>query len=99
MQFADGVTVSEALAALWKECGIFNHHCPEMTAPIDRVFYAQSPADIAKALITEETDVNGGGEYYIVSGGFNSVEVYKIGEQKCEETLTAITSPTKNGIA
>ena len=92
IQFSN-MTVSEALAELWKQCGIFNHHCPDMAATIDSVCYAETPAQIAKELITAQTDVYGG-EYYIVSDSFNSVEVYEVGELTCDVGLCAIISPS-----
>ena len=42
IQFTD-MTVSEALSALFKECSLFNHHCPEMSARVDAVCYIQTP--------------------------------------------------------
>ena len=93
MQFT-GMTVSEALAALFKECGLFNHHCPDMPTLIDTVCYIQSPAQIAKKLIQAEIDANGG-EYYLDSSSFNSVDIYRVGELSCDTSLTAIISPTK----
>ena len=93
MQFT-GMTVSEALAALFKECGLFNHHCPDMPTLIDTVCYIQSPAQIAKKLIQAEIDANGG-EYYLDSSSFNSVDIYRVGELSSDASLTAIISPTK----
>lgn len=93
MQFS-GMTVSEALAALFKECGLFNHHCPDMPTLIDSICYVQSPAQIAKKLIQAEVDANGG-EYYLESVSFNSVDIYKVGEFECGAKLTAIISPLK----
>ena len=94
IQFTD-MTVSEALSALFKECSLFNHHCPEMSARVDAVCYIQTPADIAKKLIQTEEDENGG-EYYLTSDSFNSVEVYKVGELSCDIALTALISPSRS---
>ena len=94
IQFSD-MTVSEALAALFKECGLFNHHCPEMTAKVESICYMQSPTDIAKKLVQLEEDENGG-EYYLTSDSFNSVEVYKVGELDTGIELSAVISPSRS---
>lgn len=93
IQFS-GMTVSEALAELWKQCGLACHRLPDMTASVDSVFYAQSPAEIARALIDIEETANGG-EYYVNSENFTSIEVGVVGEDTCECELGIIINPSR----
>lgn len=91
----DGMTVSDALKELWRYCGIESRHIPNMPTQIESVHYAQSPADIAKKLVSIEEE-NNGGEYYITSEGFNTAEIYALGQNVCPVSLSAIIAPTKS---
>lgn len=91
----DGISVGDALSELWKQCSITCRHMPSMIHQVNSIHYAQTPADIAKALISAEEE-NNGGEYYLTSESFNSVEIYRVGELACSASLTAIMAPTKS---
>ncbi len=91
----DGISVSDALSELWKQCSLNCRHMPQMLHQVESIHYAQAPGDIAKALISAEEE-NNGGEYYLASESFNSVEIYRVGELSCGVSLTAIIAPTKS---
>ncbi len=91
----DGMTVSDALMELWRYCGVKSRHIPNMTTQIESVHYAQSPADIAKKLVSIEEE-NNGGEYYITSEEFDTVEIYELGQKLCPASLSVIMAPTKS---
>lgn len=95
IQFS-GVSVTEAIRALWDECGISVSRMAKIETIVSETCYCETPAGILNKLLTEAENDTGKRYYaYAEQGNRHVINVEQVGADKTHGVFTEIVSPTK----